>query len=94
MWEYLVVVFWVLDVSVEYWPVPFLNSILYPVITEPPVFEGVDQDRSICVWDADFAERFVGEFGGFKFDCDGGGTDVDNGVAVASFEFGLAPSVK
>jgi hypothetical protein len=28
------------------------------------------------------------------FDCDGGGAEVVVGVAVASFEFGLPPSVK
>ncbi len=80
--------------SVSYWPVPFLTSILYPVMTVPPVFEGAVHDRLICVFDTDVAVREVGEPGGFMFDWDGGGTEVVVGVAVASFEFGLPPNVK
>ena len=39
------------------------TSILYPVIIEPPSFDGADQDRLICVGDTATAERLVGADG-------------------------------
>ena len=38
-------------------------SILYPVITEPPVFTGVHQERLICDGETVLAERYLGESG-------------------------------
>ena len=38
-------------------------SILYPVITEPPVFTGVHQERLICDCETVLAERYLGESG-------------------------------
>ena len=57
--------------------------------------DGAVQERLICVGDTGVATRFVGGFtvvalvgvGGTAF-------DVDSGVAVASDDLGLEPSVK
>ena len=38
-------------------------SILYPVILEPPLFDGAVHDRLICDEDADVAVRLVGDPG-------------------------------
>lgn len=83
-----------LATSVSNWPGLFFTSILYPVMAEPPVFDGADHDRLIWVEDADVAARPVGVPGGFMFDWDCGGVEVVSGVADASFEIGLAPKVK
>jgi len=80
--------------KVIYAPEPILYSTLYPLMCAPPVFDGEDHDRLICVFDTDVAVRDVGGAGGFMFDSDGGGAEVVVGVAVASFEFGLPPNVK
>ena len=41
---------------------PLVNlSILYPVIGEPPLFVGADQDRLICDGEDVVAIRFVGD---------------------------------
>ena len=65
---------------------PIWYTILYPVIGEPPLLEGVVQYRLICVFDARFAES-VGGAGGLEF-VDGGVTGfVDSvGVVEASFD--------
>jgi hypothetical protein len=57
-------------------PVPFLDSILYPVIAEPPLFDGGDQDRLICVGDAEVAVRLIGELGMFDEDVVEDSTDA------------------
>lgn len=94
MWKYFVVEFCVLDVSVSYGPVPFFTSILYPVIAEPPLLEGADQERSIWVGVAATAERPVGTPGAFIVGCDAGGVEVVSGIDDASFDLGLAPKLK
>lgn len=56
---------------------------------------GAVQLRFIWVGDTGVAITFVGGFGTVDACCDGGDAfDVVSGVAVASFERGLAPSEK
>jgi len=64
------------------------------VIGEPPLLVGADQERLTCVGENGVAESPVGALGELAVGCDDGGADVDVGVAVASFDSGLAPSVK
>ena len=93
VWEYFVVEFCVLGVSVSNCAGPFLTSILQPTIVL--LVDGAVQERLICVGETGVATRFVGGFtvvalvvaGGMAF-------DVDSGVAYASADLGLAPSVK
>ena len=56
-------------------------SILYPVITEPPVFTGVHQERLICDCETVLAERYLG----------GSGTVAGLVVAEAALEGRLVP---
>jgi hypothetical protein len=49
-----------------------LDSILYPVIGEPPLFDGADQERLICVDDVAVAESPVGAPGTVRDDDDCG----------------------
>jgi hypothetical protein len=50
---------------------------LYPVITAPPLLDGMVHDKLICVGDTAVAERFVGALGVFR-------VEVDFGCANAS----------
>jgi hypothetical protein len=68
-----------------YEPKPSFTSILYPVIAEPPLFEGADQERFICVGDAGVAVRLVGAPGTV---CD----EDDVSVADASADADPVPS--
>ena len=52
--------------SVQVAPLSLEISILYPVTSEPPVFSGGSQKRSICVAETPFARRFKGAVGGFR----------------------------
>ena len=83
-----------LDVRVSYGPVPFFTSILYPVIVDPPVLDGADHDRLTWIGDAAVAVRLVGTPGALIVGCAVGGVEVVSGVAVASFDLGLAPRLK
>ena len=56
-------------------------SILYPVITEPPVFTGIHQERLICDGDTTVAVRYLG----------GSGTVAGLVVAKAVLEGKLVP---
>jgi hypothetical protein len=74
--------------------VPLFTSILYPVIGEPPLFDGAFHERLICVGETGVATRPVGALGEVVVGWEGGGAEVVVGVAEASFEFGLAPKLK
>ena len=79
-------------------------SISYPVIADPPLLDGADQERLTLGGEPAIAARPVGGPGGLLVDwlgggdvvcpgggvvvCPGGGVDVGNGVAEASFEGG------
>jgi hypothetical protein len=41
-------------------------SILYPIIADPPLFDGAVQDRLICDDEDVVAERFVGDCGAVR----------------------------
>jgi hypothetical protein len=58
-------------------PEPILYSILYPVMAEPPLLDGVDQERLICVDEACVATSPVGDPGAVD-------AEDDDGVAEAS----------
>jgi hypothetical protein len=63
-------------------PEPILYSILYPVIGEPPLFDGAFHERLICVPDTAAAFRFVGA---------PGTPDVEDDVGVADASFDAVP---
>ena len=63
MSEYVVPVEPVFATTTEYEPLPVFLSISYPVMTEPPLFDGAVQLKLICGDDVAVALRLVGEPG-------------------------------
>ena len=51
---------------------PVFVSILYPVIGEPPLFDGAVQERLTCVGEIGVADNTVGAFGAVNAEDDVG----------------------
>ena len=74
--EYVVDVLAVFDTRFAQVPDPILYSILYPVIGEPPLLDGADHERLICVDEACVATRPVGDPGAVVAEDDDGVADT------------------
>ncbi len=86
VWEYVVVVVPVFDTRFENVPEPDFASILYPVIGEPPLFDGADQERFTWVGETGVADTPVGEPGAVN-------AEDDVGCTTTSFDgFSLVPN--